>query len=62
MVAFPTVNRVVKVRVFPEPPKMDKQTIRDILNCVKIDDLKVNEESLEIFRDRFLCLLEPLLE
>ena len=25
MVAFPTVNRLVKVRVFPEPPKMKQK-------------------------------------
>ena len=29
MVAFPTVNRTVKVRVFPEPPKMEKIEMSD---------------------------------
>ena len=45
MVAFPTVNRTVKVRVFPEPPKMEIDR-EDLLYLIEwVGDIKYMDKT-----------------
>jgi len=39
-----------------------KDELEAVLKCVKIDDLKIDEESLEILKQRIKLILEPFLE